>query len=615
MISIAKCRFKPCQLRKREHAKHSLLLVGLVAMCLLLSASNAFAATHYVPDNFPTIQQALTAANEGDTIIVRDGTYTGPGNKNLDFLGKAITLSSQNGPEHCFIDCEGEGRGFDFHSGETTDAILSGLTITNGSVAEYENGGAISCSNASTPTFMNCIISNSSAYRGGGIYSERDSSPTLTHCIIKNNSADYRGGGICSYGPMEIVDCDIIGNTSADDAAGLYCSGQLAMTDCVVSDNFADQERGTAGGIYLSTRSGSHITNSIIARNSSARGGGIYFSVGYGASLRITDCAIEENSAGNKGGGCYLSQGWAEFADCVITGNLAGEGGGGIYSSYWTSPTIFNCLVTHNSAGSGGGFFFDRSTPAIKQSTFSGNSADSGGALFAENESFLNVYNCIFSGDNAGQGSKISLLEESDLLISHSSIQGGMDATYISASRLDEGEGNIAADPLFVAGPLGGYYLNRGLAGNRVNSPCVDAGWNSAAYFGLNSYTTRNDQRGDVGRVDMGYHYPMVEITPLTRMNLISPANASQRLSPPRFSWTTDGGAKNAYVVDMSLSLRGPFYTSLVIEGETHWTMPDSWWDRIPSGSFVFWRVRGADQGAKPLNIIYSNELWWFYKP
>jgi len=63
----------------------------------------------YVPDNYANIQAALDGATNGDTIIVRDGIWTGAGNKNLDFDGKAITLQSKNGPELRSIDCENDG--------------------------------------------------------------------------------------------------------------------------------------------------------------------------------------------------------------------------------------------------------------------------------------------------------------------------------------------------------------------------------------------------------------------------------------------------------------------------------------------------------------------------
>ncbi len=66
---------------------------------------------------FDSIQEAVDAGAVTETIItVLDGTYTGTGNHDIDFDGKVINLYSQNGPSNRIIDCEGLGRGFDFHS-------------------------------------------------------------------------------------------------------------------------------------------------------------------------------------------------------------------------------------------------------------------------------------------------------------------------------------------------------------------------------------------------------------------------------------------------------------------------------------------------------------------
>lgn len=108
-----------------------------VFTCILALVVSAFAqaGTIRVPWNYPTIQQAIDAAQTGDIVVVSDGIYTGEGNKNLDFKGKKITVTSLNGPASTIIDCEGSGRAFYFHSGETPDSVLSGFTIRNGAPA------------------------------------------------------------------------------------------------------------------------------------------------------------------------------------------------------------------------------------------------------------------------------------------------------------------------------------------------------------------------------------------------------------------------------------------------------------------------------------------------
>ena len=40
-----------------------------------------------------------------------------------------------------------------------------------------------------------------------------------------------------------------------------------------------------------------------------------------------------------------------------------------------------------------------------------------------------------------------------------------------------------------------------------MDSPCVDAGSDTAVNLGVDHHTTRTDKLGDEGIVDMGYHY------------------------------------------------------------------------------------------------------------
>ncbi len=134
------------------------------------------------PDHpFDAIQEGIAAAADGDTVLVLDGTYTGAGNKNLDFGGRAITVRSEHGPGDCIIDCEGEGRGFHFHSGETSDALIQGLTIRNG--YDYPFGGpAVLCTDSS-PTIVDCTIADCVSGSGGALrFSNSDA--TVGNCTL-----------------------------------------------------------------------------------------------------------------------------------------------------------------------------------------------------------------------------------------------------------------------------------------------------------------------------------------------------------------------------------------------------------------------------------------------
>jgi len=99
--------------------------MGLFIVCVLLAVPCAARTITVKTDgsgDYPTIQAAINDSNDGDEFVVADGVYTGNGNRDIDFFGKAITVRSENGPENCVIDCQGTPtnphRGFYFHNNE-----------------------------------------------------------------------------------------------------------------------------------------------------------------------------------------------------------------------------------------------------------------------------------------------------------------------------------------------------------------------------------------------------------------------------------------------------------------------------------------------------------------
>ncbi len=227
--------------------------------------------------DYGTIQDGINAAVNDDTVLVADGTYTGTGNKDLDFGGKAITLKSENGPESCIIDCQGSGRGFYFHSNEDANSVLDGITITNGSAG---SGGGIYCS-SSGPTIRNCIFVNNSATgithgSGGGGMKNNSGSPTVIGCKFIGNSAaggeaGSGGGGISNNnGNLVLINCIFSGNSSGHYGGAIFNNSNPKITNCTFSNNSATKD----GGGILTYISGAKpkLTNCIFWGNTD-RGG------------------------------------------------------------------------------------------------------------------------------------------------------------------------------------------------------------------------------------------------------------------------------------------------------------------------------------------------------
>jgi hypothetical protein len=101
----------------------------IVACALLtLALPRAVAQTEHIVPQGGTIQPAIDLCNPGDVVTLTGTSYTGGGNRNLDFHGKAITVRSlSDDPANCYIDCESSAnRGFWFHSGESATSVVRG---------------------------------------------------------------------------------------------------------------------------------------------------------------------------------------------------------------------------------------------------------------------------------------------------------------------------------------------------------------------------------------------------------------------------------------------------------------------------------------------------------
>jgi predicted outer membrane repeat protein len=192
--------------------------------------SAASAETYVVrPDgsgDFPTIQEAINASTDGDVVELADGTFRGPGNRDLDYHGKGINVRSQSGePSSCVIDCQGAPdhthRGFRFHSSEGPLSILEGVTITNG-YADLDDGGALVLSGAS-PGVVNCVFLGNRAVSGGAVYANHGA-PRFVECAFAQNYASRGAAAELDYVDASFDACTFSMN-EANSGGGIFCLG------------------------------------------------------------------------------------------------------------------------------------------------------------------------------------------------------------------------------------------------------------------------------------------------------------------------------------------------------------------------------------------------------
>src|SRR5262245_36583133 len=289
-----------------------LLSVIVVALLLGGQAAARQTAVIHVPADYATIQGAINAAANGDTIQVAPGTYV----ENLNFLGKAIRVTSDQGPEVTVVDGNQAGSVVSFVSGEGLQSVLNGFTLQHGKagVSPGLDGGGIRIQNSS-PTISGNIITNNLAGDGGGGISSSFGSPLIQGNLITNNgqiqgwSGGVGGGGVSIVGASsaQLLNNAISGNSWSSSSGGgvtLFAAGTPILKDNFITNNAASSQ---GGGIWMVNRSDALIMQNIIVGNSAGSGGGVYWLVPSGAR---GPSLINNTVSGNNS-----AQGSAVFAD------------------------------------------------------------------------------------------------------------------------------------------------------------------------------------------------------------------------------------------------------------------------------------------------------------
>ncbi|MCH2133462.1 MAG: S8 family serine peptidase [Phycisphaerales bacterium] len=286
---------------------------------------------HRVPEDHATIQEAVDAAGNGDTIEVGPGAWAG-----FEVERKSLIIQGTEGKEFTFVDGSGVNtcvRCLD------SSVEIEGFTIHD---CRAENGAGL-YSDGDRLTVRDCVFrDNLVTSSGAGIWSNTEWA-RITRCEFTSNRAWFAGAGLHVFGgSTEVTDSTFRSNV-ADNGGGLCSrSDRCWIVNSVFEDNEA---RFTGGGVDL-WQGEVDVMECRFDGNSSNRGGGL--SMSQGSSGNISDCVFNGNMADLQGAGCWIDDAIAWFMQCHFSGNIAVNTGGGIQSSGVSVPEVKSSVLCGN---------------------------------------------------------------------------------------------------------------------------------------------------------------------------------------------------------------------------------------------------------------------------
>lgn len=265
------------------------LLAGAVLILFGVLPDSLSAGTLHFPQKNLSLQDVVSKANLGDTIIVAPGTYRFFF-ENLLIVNKLLILKSAAGPEQTILQGTGRGPVVSFAAG--SKAILAGFTICSISSPRKNDlkGGGIYCAPESAPVIRNNVITGNEAVYGGGIYCDILSAPRIEGNIIEGNKAIVTGGGLFSYRSSALITNNRFIANEAKNSGGAIAGYRDSLS---VKNNVIWKNRAGYGGGLSFDRAASLVSNSTIVENIADFGGGIVIDKG---SVRLTNIILWNNT-------------------------------------------------------------------------------------------------------------------------------------------------------------------------------------------------------------------------------------------------------------------------------------------------------------------------------
>ncbi len=342
------------------------------------------------------IQQAVNQADNGDTLVIAPGVYSG----GIDLAGKAIRLVSTNPDDptitaQTIIDCGGRSRALIFNHGEGPDTVISGLTIRNGGTVQ-EGGGAIYIGRGCGPTFVNLSISNCTVqlFSGGAIYMDLDSYPTF--CNVKIDNCRATGQTVTTTTTPPVT--TIVGGGNGG-AVYIHVQSRPTFTDCAFTNCSA---LGLGGAVYCGPAGLARFTNCLFQHNDANEQGGAVYHTPEAASV-FQGCQFLQNTTDYLGGALYYGrQCTVDVNDCQFSQSVADVSGGALYFDGACTGRVVHSVLVHNDANEAGGAFYANGCKLdVADCNVAYNRARLGGGLYWHESPDSTIERCLIKHNEA----------------------------------------------------------------------------------------------------------------------------------------------------------------------------------------------------------------------
>ncbi len=269
--------------------------------------------------NYTSLEAAVSAAGDGDEIIIEDGTYTRTGTDMFE-IAKGVAIRSRNGRGSVTIVGSGTGNRSGFKLNHA-DASIEGVTFRSYKTSVTTTGSPIVLDIAAG-VVSDCAVSNTTANSAtavkvsGGTFRRS----TVSGCNQDYGGVDRRGTGVfVSAGRVE--DCEIFGNTGNVGVALAIEGDGAVVTGCSIHGNYSHGQIVTDKGLTRNTYGTVYMTKGLLEdsrvfSNTNAFSAGIYLAGG-----AVGGCKVYGNYAYfDSVGGVYAKAGTITDTDIMFNG-------------------------------------------------------------------------------------------------------------------------------------------------------------------------------------------------------------------------------------------------------------------------------------------------------